>query len=175
MDEAASQGLSGPSRRRREAGGDGRAGTDPRTGRRYRAARRLLAFGCMDDGVYVGNAGKDAAADRGWLLGHFKEPDDPRHSEAVEVKWGVHPRGERRARWVEGEVRTALLVLVTGRFRMEFPGRSVLLERQGDYVVWGRGVDHSWLAEDDSVVMTVRWPSVSGYAVPDGDGASRPK
>ncbi|WP_327234036.1 signal peptidase I [Streptomyces sp. NBC_01317] len=129
----------------------------------------------MDDGVYVGNADKEAAADGGWLLGHFKERGDPRHSDAVEVKWGVHPRGERRARWVKGEVRTALLVLVSGRFLMEFPGRSVLLARQGDYVVWGQGVDHSWFAEDDSVVMTLRWPSVSGYAVPDEECGARPE
>ncbi|MBZ6249666.1 signal peptidase I [Streptomyces olivaceus] len=127
----------------------------------------------MDDGVYAGNAGEDSATDRGWLLGHFREEDDPRHSDAVEVKWGVHPRGERRAQWVEGEVRTALLVLVSGRFRMEFPRRSVLLERQGDYVVWGRGVDHSWFAEDDSVVMTLRWPSVTGYTLTDGESAAR--
>ncbi|MEU6407115.1 signal peptidase I [Streptomyces sp. NPDC046985] len=117
----------------------------------------------MEDSVYVGRAGRDAALDRGWLLGHFKAPGDPRHSDAVEIKWGVHPRGERRARWVTGEVRTALLVLVSGRFRMEFPGREVLLAEQGDYVVWGRGVDHSWVAEEDSVVLTVRWPSVTGY------------
>ncbi|MFJ2645304.1 signal peptidase I [Streptomyces sp. NPDC087420] len=129
----------------------------------------------MDEGVYVGSADKDAAAHGGWLLGHFKERGDPRHSDTVEVKWGVHPRGERRARWVKGEVRTALLVLVTGRFRMEFPGRSVLLARQGDYVVWGQGVDHSWFAEDDSVVMTLRWPSVSGYTVPDEECGPRPE
>lgn len=116
--------------------------------------------------VYVGNAGKDAALDRGWLLGHFKDTADPRHSEDVEIKWGVHPPGDTRASWVTGEQRTALLVLVSGRFRVELPGRSVLLERQGDYVVWGRGVDHSWYAEEESVVLTVRWPSVPGYRVP---------
>lgn len=33
----------------------------------------VLAFGGMDDSVYVGNAGKDAVLDRGWLLGHFKD------------------------------------------------------------------------------------------------------
>jgi quercetin dioxygenase-like cupin family protein len=119
----------------------------------------------MDDSVYVGNAGTDAALDKGWLLGHFKDVGDPRHSEAVEVKWGVHARGERRARWVEGERRTALQVLVSGRFRVEFPGRDVVLARRGDYVVWGPGVDHSWVAEEESVVLTVRWPSVPGYAV----------
>jgi hypothetical protein len=124
-----------------------------------------VAFGRVDDGVYVGNAGKDAALDRGWLLGHFKDADDPRRSEVVEIKWGVHPRGDGRARWVEGEERTALLVLIRGRFRVELPGRRVVLAQQGDYVVWGRGVDHSWFAEEASVVLTVRWPSVPGYAV----------
>ncbi|MEY9810119.1 hypothetical protein RKD21_000376 [Streptomyces albogriseolus] len=49
-----------------------------------------------------------------------------------------------------GEERTALLVLVSGRFRVELPGRSVLLAEQGDYVVWGRGVDHSLFAEEES-------------------------
>jgi hypothetical protein len=120
----------------------------------------------MNDSVYTGNAGKDAALDRGWLLGHFKDTDDPRHSEAVEIKWGVHPPGDERKQWVRGEERTALLVLISGRFRVELPGHSVLLEEQGDYVVWGRGVDHSWRAEEESVVLTVRWPSVPGYAVP---------
>ncbi len=136
--------------------------------------RVLLASSPVSDGVYVGNAGRDAALDRGWLLGHFKDAGDPRHSEAVEIKWGVHPRGDERSQWVQGEERTALLVLVSGRFRVELPGRSVVLEEQGDYVVWGRGVDHSWFAEEESVVLTVRWPSVPGYAVADeGQAAAR--
>lgn len=115
--------------------------------------------------MYLGNASTDAAGDRGWLLGHFKPVGDLRHSEEVEIKWGVHPRGDRRAEWVTGEKRTALLVLISGRFRVELPGRSVLLTKQGDYVVWGQGVDHSWYAEEESVVLTVRWPSIPGYAV----------
>jgi mannose-6-phosphate isomerase-like protein (cupin superfamily) len=120
-----------------------------------------------DGNVYVGNATVDAAGDRGWLLGHFKPLDDVRHSDDVEIKWGVHPPGDRRAQWATAEKRTALLVLISGRFRVELPGRSVLLATQGDYVVWGPGVDHSWHAEEQSVVLTVRWPSVPGYAIPE--------
>jgi hypothetical protein len=116
--------------------------------------------------IYVGKAGVDAPSDRGWLLGHFKEPGDLRHSDGVEIKWGIHPKGDERAQWVRGERRTALLVLITGRFVMRFPDRDVVLAEQGDYVVWGEGVDHSWFAEEESVVMTVRWPSLPGYAVP---------
>lgn len=129
------------------------------------AGTAVLASRTMIEDVYVGNAGPDAAGDRGWLLGHFKPVDDVRHSTDVEIKWGVHPPGDERAEWVTGERRTALLMLISGRFRVELPGRSVLLSKQGDYVVWGRGVDHSWYAEQESVVLTVRWPSVPGYAV----------
>lgn len=119
----------------------------------------------MSENVYVGSADEDAAGDRGWLLGHFKAAGDVRHSADVEIKWGVHPRGDERAQWVVGERRTALLMLISGRFRVEFRGRSVLLANRGAYVVWGHGVDHSWHAEEESVVLTVRWPSVPGYAV----------
>ncbi|TDB69554.1 signal peptidase I [Micromonospora sp. KC723] len=118
----------------------------------------------MDD-VYVGNAGVDGAAEGGWLLGHFLPADDPRHSTEVEVKWGVHPPGQARSRWATGERRTALLVLVSGRFRVEFRDRTVVLGEPGDYVLWGRGVDHTWYAERESVLLTVRWPSVPGYRV----------
>ncbi|MBX6387103.1 MAG: signal peptidase I [Microbispora sp.] len=127
----------------------------------------------MTENVYVGNANLDAVADRGWLLGHFKPAGDVRHSDDVEIKWYAHPRGDRRAEWVTGERRTALLVLISGRFRVEFPERSVVLDNQGDYVVWGPGVDHSWYAEEESVVLTVRWPSIPGYAVPDTDVKER--
>jgi hypothetical protein len=79
---------------------------------------------------------------------------------------GDAPRGDQRAQWVKGETRTAMIILVSGRFRIELPSRSVLLAEQGDYVVFN-GVDHSWRAEEDSVILGVRWPSVPGYAVPD--------
>ncbi|WDZ82545.1 signal peptidase I [Micromonospora cathayae] len=119
----------------------------------------------MDDSVYVGNAGRDGAGNGGWLLGHFMADGDVRHSTDVEVKWGVHAAGERRERWATGERRTALLVLVSGAFRVELPDRTVRLGMSGDYLLWGRGVDHSWYAERDSVLVTVRWPSVPGYRV----------
>ena len=116
--------------------------------------------------IYVGNAAKDALVDRGWLLGHFKPADDPRRSDDVEVKWAIHPEGDQRPQWVAGEQRSALLLLVSGRFRVELPGRSVVLGQQGDYVVF-HGLSHSWQAEQASVVIAVRWPSTPGYAATD--------
>jgi quercetin dioxygenase-like cupin family protein len=76
------------------------------------------------------------------------------------VKWGVHPAGEGRDGWATDEQRTTLLILVRGRFRLDLSVGSTTLEKEGDYAVWGAGIDHSWQAEEDSIVITVRWPSI---------------
>lgn len=112
--------------------------------------------------IYSGYAGADAPAHRGWLLGHFMPPGDPRQTGDVEIKWGVHPRGDKREQWVTAETRTAAIILISGRFRVDLPDRSVVLDRPGAYIVFG-GVGHSWEAEEDSTTIGVRWPSVPGY------------
>lgn len=113
----------------------------------------------MADNWYTGNAGTDATDHRGWLLGHFV-PDGPRRTEALEVKWGTHHAGQQRPEWATDEDRSTLVLLVSGRFRVELSTGTVVLQRQGDYLMWGPGIDHSWHAEQDSIVITVRWPSL---------------
>jgi quercetin dioxygenase-like cupin family protein len=109
---------------------------------------------------YSGNAAEDGHDNRGWLLGHFIDPDQGvRSSKDVEVKWGIHPAGDKRAGWTADEQRTTLVLLVEGNFRVDLTEGSVALARQGDYAVWGPGINHSWEAISPSVVVTVRWPS----------------
>jgi hypothetical protein len=63
----------------------------------------------MADNWYVGNAVADGKDHRGWLLGHFLEGSDGvRASDAVEVKWGIHPTGESRDSWQTDEQRTTV-------------------------------------------------------------------
>ena len=113
--------------------------------------------------ILTGNAAIDGAAYRGWLVGHFAgQPGAPTRSEAVEVKWGSHPAGERRSTAAVNATATTLSILVHGRFRLRFPDRVVVLEREGDYALWPPGVAHDWLAEEESIVVTVRWPSQPG-------------
>lgn len=109
--------------------------------------------------VHSGNAGKDSAARRGWLIGHFLPPGDLRRSDDVEIKWGVHRAGEERVSRQEAEHRTTVVLLVAGRFELILDTGPVLLDDQGDYVMWGPGIGHSWRADEDSVVLTIRWPS----------------
>jgi hypothetical protein len=116
----------------------------------------------MDASWHSGNAEEDGREARGWLIGNFIDPaEDVRSSKDVEIKWGVHPAGEKRAGWTADDQRTTVALLVQGEFRIELSQASITLARQGDYVIWGPGIDHCWQALADSVVITVRWPSAS--------------
>jgi quercetin dioxygenase-like cupin family protein len=72
---------------------------------------------------------------------------------------GASTKREKSASWVTDEYRTTVVLLVRGRFRVNLPAESFLLKTEGDYVMWGAGVDHSWQAAQDSIVLTIRWPS----------------
>lgn len=111
-------------------------------------------------GFCRGNAATDGAARRGWLIGHFVPEGDLRSSPEVEVKWGTHRAAEERQAPQQAEHRTTVVLLVSGRFEVALDGERLLLEEPGDYLMWGPGTGHSWRALDDSVVLTVRWPSV---------------
>jgi hypothetical protein len=114
--------------------------------------------------IVTGKAGVDGADFRGWIVGHFIG-DGPRRSAAVEVKWGVHTLDETRASWAVSAEATSMSLLVRGRIRLIFAEREHLLSEPGDYAVWGPGVAHRWRIEaEDTVVLTVRWPSRAGDA-----------
>jgi quercetin dioxygenase-like cupin family protein len=114
----------------------------------------------MNEGAfYFGNAATDAKEHRGWVIGQFMEDGDVRQTDGVEIKWGVHSAGEERADWQGDETRTTVLLLVKGRFRLDLSVETFVLEQESDYAMWGPGIGHSWRAEEDSVVVTVRWPS----------------
>lgn len=109
-----------------------------------------------------GNAAEDGRDTRGWVLGHFIDPSEGvRSTKDVEVKWGVHSAGEKRPEWTKDDQRTTMLLLAEGHFRLDLTEGSVTLAKQGDYAVWGPGIDHAWEAITDAVVITIRWPSAS--------------
>ncbi len=120
----------------------------------------------MQPKVVFGNAHIEGTNRSGWLLGHFVTPtDDPRYTPMLEVKWAVHKAGDNRKEWAMNVEATTLSILVKGRFRLHFPEEDVLLSGEGDYVLWPPGMPHCWLAESDSTVVTIRWPSRPGDSV----------
>ncbi|MBV9523851.1 MAG: signal peptidase I [Alphaproteobacteria bacterium] len=116
-------------------------------------------------GLVTGHAGEEGAARGGWFIGHFLDPSlELRHSAEVEVKWGIHEAGATKSTVGANATATTLSILVSGRFQLDFPelGTSVPLERPGDYALWSAGPHHRWIALEDSVILTVRWPSRAG-------------
>ncbi len=51
-------------------------------------------------------------------------------------------------------------MLIRGRFVLVFPEREVTLANEGDFVLFGPGVPHSFRSLEESLVLTVRWPSL---------------
>jgi hypothetical protein len=117
----------------------------------------------MSDAILTGNAARDAAPFRGWFVGHFVPAGfGLRSTDAVEVKWGTHALGETRATWATSGDATSLSLLLRGCIRLLFAdGQQAVLSEPGDYALWPPGVAHRWQIErDNTVVLTVRWPSV---------------
>ncbi len=112
--------------------------------------------------ITTGNAITDAK--KGWFVGSFFDPSlGHRFSDDVEVKWGIHGIDEERSEWVTGEARTTLSILISGEWEMVFRNRTVVLSKPGDFVMWGKGVDHKWRARANTTIMTIRWPSIKQY------------
>jgi hypothetical protein len=114
---------------------------------------------------YVGNAEVDQVSRSGWFVGQFVPPElGLRHQAQVEIKWGIHPDGDRRATpWANGNGST-IAILMRGELRLWFhlgeTTEQVTLRREGDYVVYGAHVVHSWEAVGETLVLSVRFPSV---------------
>jgi quercetin dioxygenase-like cupin family protein len=112
-------------------------------------------------GWHTGNASEDGADTRGWMVGHFIDPSQGvRSTTDVEIKWANHPKGDKRPEWTSDDQRTTLVMLISGHFHVKSTEGESTFTQQGDYAMWGPGVDHTWEAFKDSVVLTVRWPSV---------------
>lgn len=108
---------------------------------------------------YKGRVG-DESPYRGWLVGHFINANNgPAHTNAIEVKYGVHKANDARTTWTTNETRTTLLIITKGQFEIYFDVIDNFLLVSGDYIVWGPGIEHKWKAITDVEAITVRWPS----------------
>lgn len=110
-----------------------------------------------------GNVAGASRDTRGWFVGHFMPGEaNPLRSEALELKWYVHAAGETRSEWAPGNPVRTLNLLLRGRFVLRFPDREVVLAGEGDFVLFGPDVPHSFRSEEESLVLTIRWPSRPG-------------
>ncbi len=103
----------------------------------------------------------DGVKNNGWVLGHFVN-GGARHTSDLEVKWARHSPGPTGPGWSTCQTATTLSVLISGRFQIEFrsaPVEIVKLDSPGQYVVFGPKIPHRAIALEESVFLTIRWPS----------------
>ena len=114
---------------------------------------------------YFGNAAADQIRNTGWFIGQFVPPElGLRHQRDVEVEWGFHPdRDKRPSPWANGNG-TTISVLIRGTLHICFhtggAQETVTLTKEGDYVIYGPDIVHSWEASGETLVISVRFPSV---------------
>jgi hypothetical protein len=118
-----------------------------------------------ESAFYFGNATADQVRGSGWFIGQFVPPElGLRRQTDVEIKWGVHPDGDKRPSPWANRNGTTISVLIEGVLRVTFhidgTQKQVTLQTKGDYVVFGPEVVHSWEAIGATIVLSVRFPSV---------------
>lgn len=120
---------------------------------------------------YVGHAAADDVRGSGWFVGQFVPSEmGMRHQTDVELKWGIHVRGDRRpGGMVSYGVATTVSILIRGALKvmmlLDGEPRTVTLDRVGDYIIFGPRLWHEWEALADSVVLSIRFPSVDAAAL----------
>ena len=144
-------------------------------------------LGAMASGetYHRGRAEKDAESFRKWLVGPLSEwcskehvPYIPltmslRDTCHVKIKWGTHKQGDhsQNARgcfeWKPPDPGfLSITMLVRGAFLVAFRERggkeatcwTETLTAEGDYVIWPGKLEHKWVALENSLIITVRWP-----------------
>ena len=109
--------------------------------------------------IQAGNAATHAT--HGWFVGaSISESLGLRHTSDVELKWSAVKKDDAHPSWVIETARTTVAILISGKYEILFRDQAKILAKQGDFVMWGKDRDHRGRALEDSVVLTVRWPSI---------------
>ena len=82
--------------------------------------------------ITVGNAATETRQTNGWFIGHFIGDDPLRQSRDVEVKWGIHPKGQKnQGGFLANQTARTISILVSGKFRLRFrDGRLKIVPNQ---------------------------------------------
>ncbi|MBU2592360.1 signal peptidase I [Patescibacteria group bacterium] len=93
-----------------------------------------------------------------WVLGHFIEPGSPFQTNDLEIKWGLHHPGESKDSPGTNLQSKTLTFLIRGKVSLKFPDQNqeIVLEKEGDYTYWDRGVNHSWSVLEETLIITIR-------------------
>lgn len=96
---------------------------------------------------------------RDWVIGEFIE-DDRFKSNGVEFKYQHESAGLiREPKPVMREDVKTIAILIDGKLRMNFGDEDIILSERGDYIWWEPDAPHLFEYLEDSLVISLRWPS----------------
>jgi hypothetical protein len=89
-------------------------------------------------------------------------------SHSICMKWMFHRKGDDRGVAKPPSAGRTISIIVSqhGRFRIQFsehggfPAGQVaeyVLEKHGQFVVWGENIHHRWFVDEDCTILTLRW------------------
>lgn len=79
---------------------------------------------------------------RGWFVGNFINSLSSFNNNNVEIKWGIHKKGEKLDKVRANKNSKTLSILISGKTKISFPdeNKEFILSSQGDFVFWEKGV-----------------------------------
>ena len=111
--------------------------------------------------ITKGNALELGKARKGWFLGYFM--DDPNlRTNDLELQCIEMDKGySKESTKLNPKVKT-VTVLVKGKFELRFPeeGKTVVLEKEGDFATYDLRSKHVGTALERTTILCVRWPSI---------------
>ncbi len=113
----------------------------------------------MKSKIVVGNAYKDRN-NAHWLVGRFMDTKDLKVDKRIEIGWTSIKAGHDKKIWTKSTKATTMTILIKGKFVNSFPKLGdVVLQKEGDYIIYAPNVPHTRRAIKDSVLLNLRWPS----------------
>lgn len=120
--------------------------------------------------IEAGNLNKSVSENpetRGWFIGQFIESPSSFKDNDIEVKWGIHKKGEKLDKVRASKHSKTLSVLISGKTKISFPdqNKDFILSKQGDFVFWEAEVFHTSEIIEDSIFLVIRWPSLANNVI----------
>jgi hypothetical protein len=109
---------------------------------------------------HLGEITKKNPERKGWFIGHFINDNPDFKNDDFEVSYVEHPKGSIKPGMKAESSAKTLTILISGNYLVRFPGKKIVLSKPGDYLFYDAcETDHAAEASEDSIVLTVRWPS----------------
>ena len=115
----------------------------------------------MDNNFISGNLNNIVSKNpktNGWFIGHFIEKPSFFNDKDIEIKWGIHKKGEKLEKIRASNNSKSLSILISGKTKISFPDlkKEIILSKQGDFVYWDKKIFHNSEIIEDSIFLTIR-------------------